>query len=578
MSSKAICLIARAAARMKTGWLIRCMAFASISVAMGLHILSNAAPTPQQREALLAPIPPSPAMGWFMWWEPDDSRLETNMALEKTHGWKTGGAVCAMERILKDELEKTGGGDSNTVTRALDAIRQSGDASVTNTLDSLLFSDTAAFCPGLFNTRAAFCGLDQWEFARRIVKDMPEKKRHSCYVAAVPLINVKWEDTLPRHVWQVFMLLQSCAAEETSAPLAELLDTALSKDTLWNGRNIRKHMAMRFEDASGKPGLYFRKLTKKIGSPAFQPDREAMMQNLLEFGVDEPSPKNYPSLLQKCLNTMFAQDYMITETDVIRLIEREFMKRLETRDKSAEASFFRGYALSAISRRNDPASTNMLLDAILKAEWNPERIATFSAYAGFVGLDALPVAREVLTRQDIIMPGGHILFHKAVAELAQGDGATENTIKTVSAFLKEFLSFDRNNSLSLDVSLAKADPDWISSKERKDLATQEIAHLANMEKNPILLDKAFSEIDPDWATSEERKTLMARNNNPQATEEERLAALNSEIIWRGADYWASFNEDKANLVRREITRRANTYTLQYFTTVLEKIEKTEEQK
>ena len=50
---------------MKTGWLIRYMAFAAISVAMGLHILSNATPTPQQREALLAPIPPSPATGWF---------------------------------------------------------------------------------------------------------------------------------------------------------------------------------------------------------------------------------------------------------------------------------------------------------------------------------------------------------------------------------------------------------------------------------------------------------------------------------------------------------------------------------
>ena len=564
---------------MKTEWLIRCLAFAAVSVAPGVHALGGIEPTPRQKEALLAPTPPSPATGWFMWWESDDSRLETNMALEKTHGWKTGDAVRAMERILKDELAKTGGGDSNTVTRALDAIRQRGEASVTNTLDSLLFSDTAAFCPGLFNTRAAFCGLDQWEFARRVVKAIPEEKRHSCYAAAIPLINVKWEDTLPRHVWQVFMLLQSCAAEETSAPLAELLDTALSKNAFWAGRELRRHVAVRFADALGQPGRYFRQITKKIGPPTLQPDRAAMMQNLLEFRWDDSAPKDYPFLLQKYRNTMFAQDYMLEERDVVRMIEAEFMRTLERRDNSESASLFRMFALPGIRRCNDPASTNMLLSAILKSEWNPKRTDTFSTYAEFMGVDALPAAREVLTRRDITLPEGRSLLYKAVARLVRRDDATEDTIRTVSAFLKEFLSLDEGYRFSLDMSLLEADPGWATSGERRNLAEGEVARLADTEKTPALMDEAFSRIDPGWATSEEREKQMTWNNEGQrgVAAEDRMATFNEQLIRLGPDYWAS-SEDKKNLVQRETTRRSHAYSLHYFTTVLEQYKKAEQAK
>ncbi|MFA7054807.1 MAG: hypothetical protein WC328_17460, partial [Kiritimatiellia bacterium] len=446
---------------------IRRMAFAAAHVALCSFASGVPVPTAQQREELLRPV--DSVADPFAWWMPDGSRRGTNAVLEKAFGWGEGDAVRALERLLKEELAEPEGGDPDAVARILDAIRLSGDMSVTNTLDGLLFSDAGPLRPELFCVRTSFCGLDHWEFAKRFVNSIPSKTRRLCYASAAPLIDTAMGERVTQRAWQAFMVLQSCAVEETDAALAEQLDRILTqnrtKHTFWSARSARQHLAARFAEASGAAGLYFKEIAEEFGSPA-PPKKKDMMIKLLSLDGDPP---DILARKQKDFNVMFAQDYGMEERDVVRLLERTFMKTLEDRDESDEATFFRGYALAGIYRCNDPLSTNMLVQA-LKADWNPSRFNVFQNYLHNAGLDGLPICLNVLSDLPKFEAGTRGICYEQVAELAKGRDVPKDTLAEITAFLRGAIMRDSDNTVWLDGIISSVDSGWARSGERKKLA------------------------------------------------------------------------------------------------------------
>lgn len=167
------------------------------------------------------------------------------------------------------------------------------------------------------------------------------RERRSCYAAAAPLAGTAADGQTTRHAWQISMLLQSCAVEETSPELAEQLDRVLSGDparrTFWSGRNARLRVAARHAGAAGSPGLYFREISKESGLP-LQPDKKTVMVRLLGLGGEtDGTPPDVLACQQKDLNVVFAQDYGMEEREVVRLLERAYMRTLEEKDDSDEA-------------------------------------------------------------------------------------------------------------------------------------------------------------------------------------------------------------------------------------------------
>lgn len=117
----------------------------------------------------------------FDWWEPDCSRRDANAAFEKANGMAVGGTVRLLEQTFLDELAKPDGGDTGTVSRALKALVQSGDSSVTNALGKALFAEVN---PHRGLTLSAYVGVAAWEarsLAERVVRELPVGERLACY-------------------------------------------------------------------------------------------------------------------------------------------------------------------------------------------------------------------------------------------------------------------------------------------------------------------------------------------------------------------------------------------------------------
>jgi len=313
------------------------VAFIATHIVLFSWALGGVAPTAQQRETLLRAVK-SDAQ-WFPWWEPDGSRRGTNAVLEKAFGWGAGDAVRALERLLKEELAEPEGGDPGAVARVLDAIRLSGDMSVTNTLDGLLFSDAVPFRPELFCARASFCGLETGAFALRFVGAL--------------------------------------AAE--------------------------------------------------IGPP-LQPDRDRFWTELFEPPWDDGHPPaGYMEGVRKWRNARFAQDYGMTESEVVRMLERIYLEGLEKKDTSEQSVEFLRFVLGAIVQSNYSSSTNMLARA-LTSDWNPFRFNVFQNYLHDAGLDGLPICLNVLSDLPKFSAFTRGSCYHLIAELAKDPNMSEDTL------------------------------------------------------------------------------------------------------------------------------------------------------
>ena len=445
---------------------IRRMAFVVVHVALCSFASGAPVPTAQQREALLRPV--DSVADPFAWWMPDGSRRGTNAVLEKAFGWGEGDAVRALERLLKEELAEPEGGDPGAVARILDAIRLSGDMSVTDTLDGLLFSDAVPFRPELFCARASFCGLETGAFAQRFVGALPVKERAACYAAAIPLMG-KGEGRVTRRMQQVNALLQECAAAETDAGAAMLLDRGLGKVSVWATRNIRRRTAARFAEEPGEAGDHFRALAAEIGPP-LQPDRDRFWTELFEPPWDDGHPPaGYMEGVRKWRNSRFAQDYGMTESEVVRMLERIYLEGLEKKDTSEQSVYFMGFILNAVLHSNDFCSTNMLAQA-LTADWSPDRFHVLSKYVSLVGPKAFPIVFNVLTdaRKFSALTRGSC-YH-LIAELAKDPNMSEDTLAEMITFFRGAIMRDSDNTVWLDGIISSVDSGWARSGERKKLA------------------------------------------------------------------------------------------------------------
>ncbi|HPO38448.1 MAG TPA: hypothetical protein PL176_10605 [Kiritimatiellia bacterium] len=435
------------------------------SAAVCLFSFGFPVPTAQQREELLRPV--DSVADPFAWWMPDGSRRGTNAVLEKAFGWGEGDAVRALERLLKEELAEPEGGDPDAVARVLDAIRLSGDMSVTDTLDGLLFSDAVPFRPELFCARASFCGLETGAFALRFVGALPVKERAACYAAAIPLMG-KGEGRVTRRMQQVNALLQECAAAETDAGAAMLLDRGLGKVSVWAARNIRRHTAARFAEEPGEAGDYFRALAAEIGPP-LQPDRDRFWTELFEPPWDDGHPPaGYMEGVRKWRNSRFAQDYGMTESEVVRMLEQTLLDTLEAENASDKEKMFAACLLSSIHWSGDTFSTNALEKAIF-ADRNWNRDGALAAYFHLAKAGVLPLIRRVTGNKDKFQWFDRFLCYQHLANSSGSENASYSD-QDVSTFLKEAIAHDEENLITLDRLLLKTDSGWARSGERKKLA------------------------------------------------------------------------------------------------------------
>jgi hypothetical protein len=451
--------------------------FSFFLVAACASVVSGAVvPAGRQTESLLQRVPSSADA--TMWWEPDGSRAGTNAALEKAFGWKDGDAVRVLENLLKGELAKPGGGDSNTVARALDALRLSGDASVANTLDALLFSEKVPFRPELFCTRVAFCGMAARVFARAFVERCPRQTRQACYAAAVPLTEAG-EGAATRQRLQTLSVLQECAAVETDAAPAAVLDRALASVSVWGARNTRRRVARRFAGAAGAAGEYFKKVSAEMGPPR-KPDKADFLSELFQPPWDNGYPQpGHKEGMQKWLNSWFAQDYEKTESGVVRMLEEIYLDELAKKDMTAEAMYFRGNVLAAIFNSDDIDSTNMLHKALV-ADWNPDRLFAVQKIIFAVGGDALPAVRAVLKDKTKFSVGDRGSCFYLIAEWVSSNGhSRENVTSQTIVFLKEFLLHDTDCLVAVDGALIRIDPAWKTCGDRKRLVTEQVSRQKN---------------------------------------------------------------------------------------------------
>ena len=115
------------------------------------------------------------------WWEPDSNIVATHKAFESAHGLGEGETTRFFTRALETELARPGGGDSNTVALALDALAWSGDSSVTGILHKALFDTNNPHRVQTFYASVIAAGSNHTELTRDVTMRVPARERNAWY-------------------------------------------------------------------------------------------------------------------------------------------------------------------------------------------------------------------------------------------------------------------------------------------------------------------------------------------------------------------------------------------------------------
>ena len=430
--------------------------------------------TDMQKTEILRCIP-APTEPSF-WLEPDPSRRAYNAAFEKANGLEPGDAVRILGRLLEEEILSPNGGDSNTVARLVDAVLKSGDSSITNLLDRLLFAETNPWRGMVFCARTGFCGVDHRTLAEQIVRRLPSSERELCYVAAFPFIVDTRKGMVNRRELEVTAVLEECAAVETDPLLASAIDKELaSRHNGWKSRNLRKRIAHRYANTGNAAGQYFRSVTVEIGEP-----RAFTSQDIWEHLIDrsfEPNglTEEQNNKLQHYRNRRFALDFGLTAPETLRHLEHLALDLLKEKKATPEGKENVSHVLCAIYRSGEASSTNMLYEALF-AEWNPDRLCTLDGL--FLHIDsgaALKTARRLLEKQEMFSEYERMWCYRKLTGLAtEGKELNIGVQKEVVVFLREVASRDEGQSIAAEVDglLLKADPGWARSEGRRRLAAR----------------------------------------------------------------------------------------------------------
>jgi hypothetical protein len=228
-------------------------------------------------------------------------------------------AVPQFTQTLETELAKPDGGDSNTVTRALNVLAWSGDLSVTNVLEKAFFTEKNPWRLQIFRACVFAAQLDMSPLAETIIRRVPAREREALYRAALPKTG---GDECAFHRMRHFLF--TAAAFETDAACAMLIDrSVLHLDNLirnrpfciglgwYYGKGMRKRLAARFKGAGGEAGRYFSQVAEQIGPPALPKLNEA---GWLAFRTET-------DLDWKAHLIQFALDFGVKESEVLDLLK-----------------------------------------------------------------------------------------------------------------------------------------------------------------------------------------------------------------------------------------------------------------
>jgi len=219
-----------------------------------------------------------------------------------------------------------------------------------------------------------------------------------------------------------------------------------------------------------------------MGAPRLPAANETLNRLLdLSFEPEDGSPPpEFWAKVQWWKNVRFAEDYGMTEEEVVRMLERMLLEKLGKREEPWPFS----RVISAIGKSGDPASAPVLEKALF-AEWNPGRCSALVNLLNLSGdAAALDIARRVAADTRLFEPWDRHLLYKRLSESAEARGGEWK--RAVVAFLRERTASeeDQGKTTILDGLLLKADPGWARSEGRRRLAAR-IA--AQTPENPVVI-------------------------------------------------------------------------------------------
>lgn len=316
--------------------------------------------------------------GNLLWWYPDNAFAEANAAFERQHGLEPGGAVKHFYGMLEAELAKPDGGDSNTVTQALERLSRSGTLNVTNVLEKALLLKKNDH---RFQTLLACINVwpaDMSGLAQSVVQGTPPEMRSDWYASLIKRNQDSWQKgQVARDFMRIGEFMNAAAQCESEARCAMALDRAqLTLGLGWEKSGQRKSLALRFKDAEGNADEYFSKLAmeKVVASTPTASD----ISLFVRFGPEWPDdlssagepPYDYVEGWYQNAYRSVSLRFGVTKHEFIRMIADQFEAFLQENSQSHESeTLWYGY-VTALKYGADPAATNALLRAF-DAGWIP---------------------------------------------------------------------------------------------------------------------------------------------------------------------------------------------------------------
>jgi hypothetical protein len=232
-----------------------------------------------------------------IWWMPLTNAVALNGAFEQVYGLGGGGTVRHFAHVLETELGRPGGGDSNTVSLALNVLAWSGDLGVTGVLRRALFDSRNPYRAQTFFACVVASRVDQEPLAQEVIRRTAPEERLDWYRKASrvcpmavrvylpspiqgydpgymenPCVRTDKRGSLLRANYRLQFYFYTASPYETDARCAYFMERG---ENYWKGRlggdggrwldGVSKRLAERFKDTPGEIGEYFTGRIKKIG-------------------------------------------------------------------------------------------------------------------------------------------------------------------------------------------------------------------------------------------------------------------------------------------------------------------------
>jgi len=312
----------------------------------------------------------------LLWWRPDVSLADSNEVFYPAYKVTMNEKLRQAGDTLLKELTKPDGGESNTVTAALERLSRSGTFDVTNILERALSLKKNAY---RFQTLRA-C-INAWP------PDM-SGLAESAVTCVPPETLVSWDRDLravldkkpgTRDGERTRLFLGYVPLAETAPARAAAYDRLkLESDPGWRESDTRKSLAERFAASGRDADGYFGRVSGEIGPPS-QPNPDAFIrlaenaENLWshrETKLTGPWPDSLADEWYGAVYETAPARFGVTKHELLRMVaERLETLPMENKRTWENEKLWKRY-VTALQYGGDPVATNALIK-VADAEWIP---------------------------------------------------------------------------------------------------------------------------------------------------------------------------------------------------------------